>query len=56
MLEILASIVIMAIAVLPLLGLIASTVAIHIRREQEVRATFLAELRLEEVGGGAPDN
>ena len=53
MLEILASIAIMAIAVLPLLGLIASTPAIHVRREREVRATFLAELRLEEVKGAA---
>jgi prepilin-type N-terminal cleavage/methylation domain-containing protein len=49
MLEILASIAIMAIAVLPLLGLIASTPALHMKKEQEVRATFLAELRLEEV-------
>ena len=49
MLEILVSVAIMAIAVVPLLGLLTSAPVLHQQREQQMRAAFLAQLRLEEV-------
>ena len=49
MLEILASIAILSIVVIPLMGLMTSAPLLHAQREQQMRAAFLAQLRLEEV-------
>ncbi len=49
MLEILASVALLSIAVLPLLSLLTSAPVLHAQREQQTRAAFLAQLRLEEV-------
>ena len=49
MLEILVSIAILSIAVLPLLGLLTSAPLLHAQREQQTRAAFLAQRKVEEV-------
>lgn len=49
MLEILASIALLSITIIPLLGLITSTLMSNAQREQQLRAAFLAQKRLEEV-------
>lgn len=49
MLEILASITILSIVVIPLMGLMTSAPLLHAQREQQTRAAFLAQLRLEEL-------
>ena len=49
MLEILASIALLSITIIPLLGLITSTLVSNAQREQQLRAAFLAQKRLEEV-------
>ncbi|MFC1717351.1 prepilin-type N-terminal cleavage/methylation domain-containing protein [Candidatus Poribacteria bacterium] len=49
MLEILVSIMILSIAVIPLMALFAGAPLLHARREQETRAAFLAQRKLEEV-------
>lgn len=49
MLEVLAAIAILAITVVPLVGLLSTAITIHVQREQETRAAFLAQLKLEEI-------
>jgi prepilin-type N-terminal cleavage/methylation domain-containing protein len=49
MLEILASIALLSITIIPLLGLLAGSLVSHAQREQQLRAAFLAQKRLEEV-------
>lgn len=48
-LEILVSIAILSITIIPLVGLFSTAVVIHAQREQQTRTAFLAQLRLEEV-------
>ena len=49
MLEIVASVAILAIAIVPMLGLFVGAPVLHAQREQQTRAAFLAQRRLEEV-------
>ena len=49
MLEILAAVAILSIVIVPLMGLMASAPLLHAKQEQQVRAAFLAQLKLEEV-------
>ena len=49
MLEIVASVAILVIAIIPMLGLFTGAPALHAQQEQQTRAAFLAQLRLEEV-------
>ncbi len=49
MLEILASVAILSIAVIPMLSLLTSAPVLHAEREQQTRAAFLAQLKLEAV-------
>ena len=49
MLEILVSIMLMSIVIIPLLGLMADAARIHVQLERQTRSAFLAQLKLEEV-------
>ena len=49
MVEVLASIALLAIAVTPMMGLFTIAPGFHAQREHQLRASFLAQLRLEEV-------
>lgn len=49
MIEVLGAIVILAITIVPLLGLFAMAPALHLQREELTRAAFLAQVRTEEV-------
>ena len=49
MVEVLASVALLAIAVTPMMGLFTLAPRFHVQREQQIRAAFLAQLRLEDV-------
>jgi len=49
MVEVLVALAILAITVTPLMGLFTMAPMLHAQREQQLRAAFLAQLRLEEV-------
>jgi len=49
MVEILASVAILSIVIVPLMGLMASAPLIHTKQERQTRAAFLVQLKLEEV-------
>ena len=49
MLEILVSIMLLSIVIIPLLGLMAHAARIHVQLERHTRSAFLAQLKLEEV-------
>ena len=49
MLEIVASVAILAIAIIPMLGLFAGAPVLHAQREQQTRAVFLAQKKVEEL-------
>ncbi len=53
MLEILVSIALMSIVIIPLLGLMADATKIHVQLERQTRSAFLAQLKLEEVKNDA---
>ena len=49
MVEVLVALAILAITIIPLMGLFTMAPALHQSREQKLRAGFLAQLRLEQV-------
>jgi hypothetical protein len=49
MIEVLGAIVILAITIVPMLGLFTIAPALHLQREYLTRAAFLAQVRTEEV-------
>ena len=53
MLEILVSIMLMSIVLIPLLGLMADAARIHVQLERQTRSAFLAQLKMEEVKNDA---
>ena len=56
MLEILVSIAILSITIIPLLGLMANAPLLHAQMEHKTRAAFLAQLKIEEVKNAATYN
>ena len=56
MLEILVSIMLLSIVLIPLLGLMADAARIHVQLERQTRSAFLAQLKLEEVKNNATLN
>ncbi len=56
MVEVLASLALLAITVTPLMGLFTMAPMLHAYREQQLRAAFLAQLRLEQVKNKATHN
>ena len=53
MLEILVSIMLLSIVLIPLLGLMADAARIHVRLERQTTSAFLAQLKLEDVKNDA---
>jgi len=53
MLEVLVSVGLMGIVIIPLMGLLASAAVLHAQREQETRAIFLAQKKIEEIKNNA---
>ena len=49
MLEILVSIALMSIVIIPLLGLMTDAARIHSHLERQTRSAFLAQMKLEEI-------